>query len=1706
MMKIRYAITAAVMLLASLTGFAGSAAKPDFAFPKQVTQKSQKELDAALAADNGPATLRAVMNLALARTLMEPDSMAAVERLVADVTERVPAGSRLTRAMLLLLRADITGSVQWADSALTYTPELQQAQVKDWKQVVTADAQFTPLLYDFAVSKRLSIQPSDSLLTCVRDFHRHEPYLPYFYWSLYSDCNWPRCMELIGHYAHVRSSWYLLIRAVGEVWGVEQRAALYRACLDWKERFGSDRKVEHLIKDLTSPEVSLNCREVCAPDSALTVHITGMCVNSLQLRVARVKPAEEPLFTRRVEIEGTGVFAVDTVVQIHLPGFGVYSITPVLAEGKTGTGRHQSHCRVAVTNMMASRETYGTSKPDLMALNVITGRQITDVKWTADPGKRGRLTPVAGNDRYAMSVWADQGYTHSDTTVHRAVNLVTDRAIYHPGDTVKFAATFYKYSPSGTRLWTDARESVTLMDANYNQVAMRNLESDSLGRASGFFVLPASGLTGYHSLMAGTMGRRSFMVSDYKAPLFTVEAGAARTDSATVSLRGNAQSYSGYPVQNATVRVKVYTLRPRAWMWDYLRMTDRLQLSDSTVTDSVGAFSLTLNLPADVALRAEVEVTSALGETHSADCFIPARKYYIASALTEYLRLPLDGDKDSQLIRVMDTDGRAVSSPGCRITLTASDSGRVFTVRDRAGWNSLPSGLYSLTATIDGDPSLADTLHVSRLVVYRLSDKVPPVTTALWCPESTVASGSPLLLGSSYAESHIRYTLWSADSIIEQRWIDSDHAGNFTVIPLLPKGVDSATLTLWSVRDYDCTTATVNVRREHVAKSLNVKISSMRDHITAGDRELWTITVTDNLGTPAPNAAVMLTAYSKALDALASMDYFNFNPRRWWGWNYSHSIYGDGRDHAWQSIDVETPSAYRGAPSFELYNMGWQRRSVRHYGMMMAARSAGVYSATDTAEEEEGAVLYDTVVENKMAAAAPTEKTESASFDDAEEAVDGDAGDSPAGCQVNYRPSEVPQALWAPVLTTGTDGSLQLQFVAPDANATWAIRALAYNADMLTGQWSGQIVASKPVMVQSRLPRFLRSTDSLPLMATVMNATDSARVVEITVELFDPATGAVVKSLQWPADTLAAQSSRVVEMPYVATDVTMIGYRVSATSGEFTDGEQTIIPVLDSAVDLTESRAFFLPADSASLTLDVAPGSVVSITANAVWECVKALPGLREDKPRSAFAATSSLFSACVASGLLRTYPEIGKALHRWERDDSALVSHLQRNEDLKLALLANTPWVGAAQSQSERMARLLLLFDRKLTDAAINDAIEALALLVRKGGLSWTPDGSEASLWVTGRVLGTLAQLSRMGYLPESDRLKRLIDEGVKYLDSETARAFVKNPKGDFMDYVECRMAFPAIAQPLAARKVTTATVQRLVSDWRELSLRDKARAAIILHGNGYQATAAQVLESLRQYSAWRQTGLTAIVLRAFATVEPRCAEVDVIRQWLLSRKQSTEWGSGLQTSDLVDAILTTGSRRWLVPAANALSITMDGEPQPVDAENVMGEYRFDLPRGARLEMRKGDFPAWGGVWTRTDTPVDSVAAVGCDEMKIARTMSGELKVGGKVTVTLTIEATQPMDYVLVRSPRPAAFEPVNQLPRRLWTFGPRVYVEPVATHTNYFLNRMPKGVTVITEEFYVTDSGSFLMAPAEAQSQYAPEFSAHSAGLTVSVTAGSE
>ena len=109
----------------------------------------------------------------------------------------------------------------------------------------------------------------------------------------------------------------------------------------------------------------------------------------------------------------------------------------------------------------------------------------------------------------------------------------------------------------------------------------------------------------------------------------------------------------------------------------------------------------------------------------------------------------------------------------------------------------------------------------------------------------------------------------------------------------------------------------------------------------------------------------------------------------------------------------------------------------------------------------------------------------------------------------------------------------------------------------------------------------------------------------------------------------------------------------------------------------------------------------------------------------------------------------------------------------------------------------------------------------------------------------------------------------------------------------------------------------------------------------------------------------------------------------------------------------------------------------------------------------------------------------------------------GDEVEVHLMLTSKHQMEYVHLRDPRAAGFEPISNTSGYIWESGISRYEEIRDSGMDYFFEQLPQGEYFFKYRLRVTTAGAFKVAPATAQPMYAPEFSAYSNGASISVSA---
>ena len=1486
----------------------------------------------------------------------------------------------------------------------------------------------------------------------------------------------------------------------------------YQALKEYVKRFPKSiftPEISNQITEIESKSVSLSYPAFRSSRDSIPVTMSVQNANQFNIIVYRV-PEEaigrhgldwsiiETVNKYPVNVQGTIPFNKyhEKTVLPPLP-YGMYLLAPDIVvndKGSRSSDDLREYNILRVTDLAMINVNHKDNKDKVGAVNINSGMPVPGVtiNYTDHRDLTGKLGTTGANGMIAIPMGypdpndknssyvfsgmsfkaikgadkysAEMSYYKMDERSYSDYggNVYTDLGVYRPGETVQWAVIAYYTNNSGRTPLAEVELEVQFKDKNGKGIDTLKVTTDAYGRAEGSFVIPKDRLNGRFSLTVlkpndqyrpSQIAWKDVNVSEYKTPTFAITFPDARHNyvkGEPVKVTGKAETYSGMPVANTSVRLSLIK-KEWSWWWRYSRNKDGEHLMDTTVTtDAQGMFTFSYepqlfseNASKYSWARHNYQViataTTDAGETQeeSTSFIVGTRRGIELGSVNQNVYI---NDKPIKLPLEYNTTDEQHPHTYCTWEVYPDDSkepiatGNLNTADPTIDLTKLPSGRYRLKVhildAVEGEENADAECHIT---LYRKTDKVPPVKDSpLWVSplpaEVDKTNTGHITVGVSVPKAYIYYVAMTTDKVIAEGWFEYTRGLHDLAIPLPKQAGANVSVSFVSYYNTQLHQETARITNPYKAEALKITASSFRDKLSPGDIERWTFTLSDQNGKP-HSGAMLLDMYDKAIASIASN---NWQWENWYRYRIAAELRAQGINDSRYSQSSWTGRMLdndKGAQAlvpylytYDLYpfNTRMGRAYYRASNSMLGAapmRAKGVELEESEVAfgmmDEKGSEQRD--VTRSLKAEAPIEKS----------AQEQPAVDEKSLDKVVLRENDVKTALWMPMLTSDNKGNINLEFEVPNFNTTWITQAIAWDDKMLGDTWMAEVLTQKPLMVRSSLPRFLRQGDVTQLAATVQNATDMAATCDAVIELFDPRSGDIYATRKFNL-TLDPMGSQTVKIDWTVPDtISFAGFRIKAANGRYGDGEQVMVPVLTTISPVIETQPFYIEAAQShyEATLPQFPKDArvtLEYCDNPVWYCVLALPTIFSDSYCTATQAANSLFALQVAQTVAKSQPQIKEAISYWKAhdEDSTLVSMLQKNQDLKIGTLLASPWVRDADMQTLRMSRLHQLFDDAIAHQEFEKILAALqSLQMADGGFTWFrhPD-CKSSLWTTQAVLELIGEVKHLGGLPDDSRLTTIINRAVKYLDSASIdwlkelKKFSANPYANFIGYVYTRNFYAdEIPLPKDNADLMKKTLKFMNKNWSKgITLKQKAWYALILNRNGYKKTARNIVESIRQFAIVKpstgmywdnlQTGhgwweldkvaYTCTILQAMNEVDPRQDEIDQVRKWMLLMKQSNDWGSNSLAADAVYTILSTGSQ-WL--ERNGLpSITVAGKPINLDKmAEWLGYFRTTLDATTTGDVvidRTGSGPAWGAIYSQFKSPMTQVQEKAIDEVSISK------------------------------------------------------------------------------------------------------------------------
>ncbi|MGB5419084.1 MAG: alpha-2-macroglobulin, partial [Algibacter sp.] len=569
----------------------------------------------------------------------------------------------------------------------------------------------------------------------------------------------------------------------------------------------------------------------------------------------------------------------------------------------------------------------------------------------------------------------------------------------------------------------------------------------------------------------------------------------------------------------------------------------------------------------------------------------------------------------------------------------------------------------------------------------------------------------------------------------------------------------------------------------------------------------------------------------------------------------------------------------------------------------------------------------------------------------------------------------------------------------------------------------------------------------------------------------------------------------------------------------------------------------------------------LEMTSNPAWYAVQALPYLMEYPYDCNEQTFSRYYANALASHIANSNPRIQEVFNQWRNTD-ALLSNLEKNEELKSILIQETPWLRDAESETEQKKRIALLFDLNKMTNELQSAIKKLENnQMASGAWSWFKGGYE-NRFITQHIITGFGHLSKLGVSLSAveGSQSQMIQKAINYLDNEFIKEYKDIRKynkdvdldSDHLSYTQLhylymRSFFPEIEKSKEVETIMDYYQTQIKKFWLDRSLYSKGMMALISHRNNDAKTVSKILKSLKETSItseelgmywkantnswyWYQAPIEtqALLIEAFSEIENDTETIDNLKIWLLKNKQTNRWKTTKATTDAVYALLLQGSD-WL-SVTDMVDVIVGGQdidPKKLEAVKVeagTGYYKTSWntqeikPEMGEVKITKtGKGIAWGGLYWQYFEDLDKITSAetplklkkklflktntDTGEEILEITSESDLKVGDLIRVRIELRSDRNMEFIHMKDMRASGLEPVNVLSQYKWQDGLGYYESTKDASTNFFFDYLPKGVYVFEYDLRVNNAGNMSNGITTIQSMYAPEFSSHSEGTRISV-----
>jgi uncharacterized protein YfaS (alpha-2-macroglobulin family) len=979
----------------------------------------------------------------------------------------------------------------------------------------------------------------------------------------------------------------------------------------------------------------------------------------------------------------------------------------------------------------------------------------------------------------------------------------------------------------------------------------------------------------------------------------------------------------------------------------------------------------------------------------------------------------------------------------------------------KSGWQT---GVYMLEASTK-DKYGQEVKDLRYFTLYDTKDK-KPANNNVWSFQAIKSSAEPgekavFLIGTAAKNVQILYEIEQNRKVIEKKYLKLSEEQQYIEIPITEKHRGNIAIHFAFVYHNQAYTTDQIIYVAWQSKNLDISFETFRDKLIPGQPEEWKLKIKGPKGekVAAEMVAAMYDAsldefrpnywsfgiyksyygslywqhgvegitnsslYDKDWNDYSSTDFRDYDRFNWfgfhYGYRYNYGYYGGGD---YEDISVLESREESNAPAPDQLKSSITRTKNVSANAGVVATGSATYQWSDDS---------DKVSEKKDA------NQQAITLSEVSAGEAGQDSDGKSVSEVKARSNLNETVFFFPQLETDSTGAVIIKFTMNEALTRWKFTAFAHTKDLLFGQISREVVTQKDLMIQPNAPRFLRENDQITFTAKVSNLTDKELTGTAQLLLFDALTMKPIESqlLITPAQvSFTAKKGQSAPLSWdlkIPEGMGAVLYRVVAKAGNFTDGEESALPVLSNRMLVTETMPLPIRGGQTKefrfeKLINQSNGSTtlrnhkltLEFTANPAWYAVQALPYMMEYPYECSEQTFSRLYANSIATHVANSSPKIKAVFDTWKsQSPDAFLSNLEKNQELKNVILTETPWVLEAKDESERKRRVGLLFDLNRMGNEEDRSMRKLRQMqVSNGGWPWF-EGMPDDRWITQYIVTGFGHLDHLGVksVRDNGRNWEMVTNGVRYLDDRMREDYEWILKYDKINmdkdhlnntqiqYLYARSYFKDIELSSRNKEAYNYFFGQAKKYWVNKGRYMEGMLALSLFRAKEKVIADQIMKSLGETALhseelgmywkensggwyWYQAPIEtqSLLIEAFKEVKSDQKSVDDLRVWLLKNKQTNDWKTTTATANACYALLLDGTS-WLATESGVSIVvgTQTIDPKAMDIQTEAGTGYFKTswsgteikPEMGKITVSKTDAGvSWGAVYWQYFEQLDKI------------------------------------------------------------------------------------------------------------------------------------